>query len=128
MGSDSPAGGAAHAAQEAGGRGATGGLSGARAQRECDVPPRLEVRRRARQMQNHAADRADDVDPQDSGRYKVANCTQAQPVFYGFAGLPDGKVILVSVPSFSSRSRSHVTWLRAHAVRAARNRSSCMST
>ena len=26
-------------------------------------------------------------------------------------------------PSFSSRSRSHVTWLRAHAVRAARNRS-----
>ena len=64
MGSDSPAGGAAHAAQEAGGRGATGGLSGARAQRECDVPPRLEVRRRARQMQNHAADRADDVDPQ----------------------------------------------------------------
>ena len=33
----------------------------------------------------------------DSGRYKVANCTQAQPVFYGFAGLPDGKVILVSV-------------------------------
>ena len=24
-------------------------------------------------------------------------------------------------PSFSSRSRSHVTWLRAHAVRAARN-------
>ena len=30
-------------------------------------------------------------------------------------------------PSFSSRSRSHVTWLRAHAVRAARNRSSCMS-
>ena len=27
-------------------------------------------------------------------------------------------------PSFSSRSRSHVTWLRAHAVRAARNRSS----
>ena len=35
-------------------------------------------------MQNHAADRADDVDP-----------------------------------SFSSRSRSHVTWLRAHAVRAA---------
>ena len=64
MGSDSPAGGAAHAAQEAGGRGATGGLSSARAQRECDVPPRLEVRRRARQMQNHAADRADDVDPQ----------------------------------------------------------------
>ena len=61
MGSDSPAGGAAHAAQEAGGRGATGGLSGARAQRECDVPPRLEVRRRARQMQNHAADRADEV-------------------------------------------------------------------
>ena len=40
------------------------GYSGARAQRECDVPPRLEVRRRARQMQNHAADRADDVDPQ----------------------------------------------------------------
>ena len=40
------------------------GLSGARAQRECDVPPRLEVRRRARQMQNHAADRPDDVDPQ----------------------------------------------------------------
>ena len=36
-------------------------------------------------------------DPKDSGRYKVANCTQAQPVFYGFAGLPDGKVILVSV-------------------------------
>ena len=35
--------------------------------------------------------------PKDSGRYKVANCTQAQPVFYGFAGLPDGKVILVSV-------------------------------
>ena len=35
----------------------------------------------------------------DSGRYKVANCTQAQPVFYGFAGLPDGKVILVSVLS-----------------------------
>ena len=64
MGSDSPAGGAAHAAQDAGGRGATGGLSSARAQRECDVPPRLEVRRRARQMQNHAADRADDVDPQ----------------------------------------------------------------
>ena len=26
-------------------------------------------------------------------------------------------------PSFSNRSRSHVTWLRAHAVRAARNRS-----
>ena len=50
MGSDSPAGGAAHAAQEAGGRGATGGLSGARAQRECDVPPRLEVRRRARHV------------------------------------------------------------------------------
>ena len=24
----------------------------------------------------------------DSGRYKVDNCTQAQPVFYGFAGLP----------------------------------------
>ena len=43
----------------------------------------------------------------DSGRYKVANCTQAQPVFYGFAGLPDGKVILVSVlrlnPSTSQR-------------------------
>ena len=37
------------------------------------------------------------VDTKDSGRYKVANCTQAQPVFYGFAGLPDGKVILVSV-------------------------------
>ena len=36
-------------------------------------------------------------DTKDSGRYKVANCTQAQPVFYGFAGLPDGKVILVSV-------------------------------
>ena len=31
-------------------------------------------------------------------------------------------------PSFSSRLRSHVTWLRAHAVRAARNRSSCIST
>ena len=28
-------------------------------------------------------------------------CTQAQPVFYGFAGLPDGKVILVSVLSVS---------------------------
>ena len=37
------------------------------------------------------------ANPKDSGRYKVANCTQAQPVFYGFAGLPDGKVILVSV-------------------------------
>ena len=37
----------------------------------------------------------------DSGRYKVANCTQAQPVFYGFAGLPDGKVILVSVLSLA---------------------------
>ena len=64
LGSDSPAGGAAHAAQDAGGRGATGGLSGARAQRERDVPPRLEVWRGARQMQHHAADRADDVDPQ----------------------------------------------------------------
>ena len=40
----------------------------------------------------------------DSGRYKVANCTQAQPVFYGFAGLPDGKVILVSVLSHRARS------------------------
>ena len=39
----------------------------------------------------------------DSGRYKVANCTQAQPVFYGFAGLPDGKVILVSVLSRCSQ-------------------------
>ena len=29
--------------------------------------------------------------------------------------------------SLSSRSRSHSTWVRAHAVRAARNRSSCMS-
>ena len=85
--------GAAHAAQEAGGRGATGGLSGARAQRECDVPPRLEVRRRARQMQNHAADRADDVDPQ-----------LQQPV----------------------AQPRHLA--AAHAVRAARNRSSCMST
>ena len=37
--------------------------SGARAQGER-CAPRLEVRRRARQMQNHAADRADDVDPQ----------------------------------------------------------------
>ena len=54
----------AHAAQDAGGRGATGGLSGARAQRERDVPPRLKVWRGARQMQHHAADRADDVDPQ----------------------------------------------------------------
>ena len=42
---------------------------------------------------------------QDSGRYKVANCTQAQPVFYGFAGLPDGKVILVSVLSVSASAR-----------------------
>ena len=39
----------------------------------------------------------------DSGRYKVANCTQAQPVFYGFAGLPDGKVILVSVLTLGGR-------------------------
>ena len=31
-------------------------------------------------------------------------------------------------PSFSSRSRSHVTWVRAQPVRAARSRSSCMST
>ena len=42
----------------------------------------------------------------DSGRYKVANCTQAQPVFYGFAGLPDGKVILVSVLSTRSSGSS----------------------
>ena len=52
----------------------------------------------------------------DSGRYKVANCTQAQPVFYGFAGLPDGKVILVSVLSpgllwFGQGRRLLVHWL-----------------
>ena len=31
-------------------------------------------------------------------------------------------------PSLSNRSRSHVTWVRAHAVPAARSRSSCIST
>ena len=37
---------------------------GPRAERECDVPPRLEVRRGARQMPHHSADRVDHVDPQ----------------------------------------------------------------
>ena len=31
-------------------------------------------------------------------------------------------------PNLRSRSRSHVTWARAQAVRAARSRSSCIST
>ena len=34
-------------------------------------------------------------------RYKVANCIQAQPVFYGFARLAHGKVISVGVLSVS---------------------------
>ena len=33
----------------------------------------------------------------DGDRYKVANCIQAQPVFYGFARLAHGKVISVGV-------------------------------
>ena len=36
-------------------------------------------------------------DRKDSDRYKVANCIQAQPVFYGFARVAHGKVISVSV-------------------------------
>ena len=35
----------------------------------------------------------------DSDRYKVANCTHAQPVFYGFPRFAHGKVISVSVLS-----------------------------
>ena len=71
-------------ARPRGGRGATGGLSGARAQRECDVPPRLEVRRRARQMIT-TRHRADDVDPQagppipdrsTSAAFRKTNCAE----------------------------------------------------
>ena len=57
------------------------------------MPPRVEVRHRARQMQNEAARRADNVHPQ-----------LEQPV-----------------PQPAHR-------VRAQAVRAARSRSSCMST
>ena len=72
-------------------------------------PPRLG---RATERPAHSAHRASSgclregtkAYAKDSGRYKVANCTQAQPVFYGFAGLPDGKVILVSVLSVARRS------------------------
>ena len=48
-----------------------GGLSGLRPELEGDMPPRVEVRRRARQMQNEAARRADchqsnlDLSPRD---------------------------------------------------------------
>ena len=41
-----------------------GGLSGLRPELEGDMPPRVEVRRRARQMQNEATRRADNVHPQ----------------------------------------------------------------
>ena len=41
----------------------------------------------------------DGEDVKGSDRYKVANCIQAQPVFYGFARLAHGKVISVSVLS-----------------------------
>ena len=44
--------------------GAGGGLSGAGAECKRDVPPGVEVRRGGRQVQDHAADRADDVRPQ----------------------------------------------------------------
>ena len=38
-----------------------------------------------------------EIHAKDSGRYKVANCIQAQSVFYGFARWAHGKVISVSV-------------------------------
>ena len=44
--------------------GAGGSLSGAGAECKRDVPPGVEVRRGGRQVQDHAADRADDVRPQ----------------------------------------------------------------
>ena len=44
--------------------GAGGGLSGAGAECQGDVPPGVEVRRGGRQVQDHATDRADDVRPQ----------------------------------------------------------------
>ena len=44
--------------------GAVWGLSGAGAECKRDVPPGVEVRRGGRQVQDHAADRADDVRPQ----------------------------------------------------------------
>ena len=44
--------------------GAVWGLSGAGAECQRDVPPGVEVRCGGRQVQDHAADRADDVRPQ----------------------------------------------------------------
>ncbi len=74
--------------------GAGGGLSGAGAECQGDVPPGVEVRRGGRQVQDHATDRADDVRPQFE-----------EPV-----------------------AQPRHTWARAQAVRAARSRSSCIST
>ena len=44
--------------------GAVWGLSGAGAECKRDVPPGVEVRRGGRRVQDHTADRADDVRPQ----------------------------------------------------------------
>ena len=41
--------------------------------------------------------------PYDSDRYKVANCTQPQPVFYCFPRLARGKAIAVTVLSVPRR-------------------------
>ena len=47
---------------------------------------------------------------------------------FTFSGVRGGGELTTWTLSLSSRSRSHITWVRAHAVRAACNRSSCMST
>ena len=65
--------------------------------------------RRTRRLWRGTSDRS-----KDSDRYKVANCTQAQPVFCGMARSARGKVILVSVLSVGFRPLPQTTRNRIH--------------
>ena len=49
----------------------------------------------------------------DSDRYKVANCTQAQPFLCGLVRVPHGKIISVSLLSVELRKRQSKTTQRS---------------
>ena len=87
----------------------------------CRLPPEAPTRGRVGWGASEAAAR-----PQDSDRYKVANCTQTQPAFYGFLRLARGKVISVTVLTValgvSLARNSYGDDFRARSLRRRKNR------